>query len=78
MKDGNAEDTRNLLPVDDAANECVPQGPVERPDNAVFQFSPSHPRLSSNRAEPSLQPALYGLLSALSLSPFIIRKPEQS
>lgn len=59
MKDGNAEDTRNLLPVDDAANECVPQ----EWNGRTMQFSnfhPAiHPRRSSNRA--SLRSTLYGL-----------------
>lgn len=52
MKDGNAEDTRNLLPVDDAANECVPQ----EWNGRTMQFSNFHPAtLAALRIAPSLR-----------------------
>lgn len=43
MKDGNVEDTRNLLLADDAANECVPQGH----NGWTMQFSNFHPAILS-------------------------------
>ena len=69
MKDRNVEDTRNLLPVDDAANECVPREQRERLDNAVFQFSPCPSSLrSSNRAALFVRPLWFTYYFVLSFS----------
>lgn len=58
MKDGYVEDMRNLLPVDDAANECVPR----EQSGWTMQFSNFHPATLSalsNCASSSFD--LYGL-----------------